>query len=313
MSGLGITIDARDLVRDFGTKKAPVHAVRGLSLEVRRGELFGLVGPDAAGKTTTMRMIAGLVRPTSGMVRVLGQDPWHGAQKVRDALGLMPQEHSLYGDLSIEENMQFFSKLFCLSRAQYLERRERLLSITRLGAFTARRADALSGGMYKKLALMCALLHQPEVLLMDEPTNGIDPVSRRELWELVYELVDQGMTVLVSTPYMDEASRCHRVALVHQGRVLSEGDPNVLVRDLECPTAEVVGGDREAVHTILASLPEVLASSPAGAQLRVVIAPGASDHVADAVRAAGASLSPAQPAFEDVFLAKVALAERSAA
>ncbi|AKF09364.1 ABC transporter ATP-binding protein [Sandaracinus amylolyticus] len=313
MSGLGITIDARDLVRDFGTKKAPVHAVRGLSLEVRRGELFGLVGPDAGGKTTTMRMIAGLVRPTSGMVRVLGEDPWKGAQKVRDALGLMPQEHSLYGDLSIEENMQFFSKLFCLSRAQYRERRERLLSITRLGAFTARRADALSGGMYKKLALMCALLHQPEVLLMDEPTNGVDPVSRRELWELIYELVDQGMTVLVSTPYMDEASRCHRVALVHQGRVLSEGDPNVLVRDLECPTAEVVGGDREAVHTILASLPEVLASSPAGAQLRVVIAPGASDRVAGAVRVAGASLAPAQPAFEDVFLAKVALAERQAA
>lgn len=312
MSGLAITVDARDLARDFGPSKQPVRAVRGISLEVRRGELVGLVGPDAAGKTTTMRMIAGLVRPTRGMVRVLGADPWTRGRSVRDALGLMPQEHSLYGDLSIEENMRFFAQLYCLSRAQYRERRERLLEITRLGAFTARRADALSGGMYKKLALMCALLHQPEVLLMDEPTNGVDPVSRRELWELVYELVEQGMTVLVSTPSMDEASRCHRVSLVHEGRVLTEGTPDALVRDLECEAAEVIGGDREEVHAILAQRPEVLASSPAGASLRVVIAPGGRDEVARALRPAGARLAPAQPGFEDVFLASVALAERAA-
>jgi ABC-2 type transport system ATP-binding protein len=258
-----------------------------------------------------MRMIAGLVRPTSGSVRVLGEDPFRGSSAVREGLGLMPQEHSLYGDLSIEENMHFFSRLFCLTRAEYRERRERLLAITRLGPFVARRADALSGGMYKKLALMCALLHQPQVLLMDEPTNGVDPVSRRELWDLIYELVADGMTVLVSTPYMDEAARCHRVSLVHAGRVLTEGDPNAMVRDLECPTAEVIGGEREAVHAILASLPEVLASSPAGAQLRVVIAPGASDVVERALSAVGATLAPARPGFEDVFLAKVALAERA--
>lgn len=310
-TGEPATIEVRDLMRTFGTQKAPVHAVRGISLAVRKGELVGLLGPDAAGKTTTMRMIAGLVRPTSGTVRVLGHDPEKGAARVRESLGLMPQEHSLYGDLSIEENMQFFSRLFCLSRAEYRARRERLLSITRLGAFVDRRADALSGGMYKKLALMCALLHQPEVLLMDEPTNGVDPVSRRELWELIYELVAGGMTVLVSTPYMDEASRCHRVALVHAGRVLAEGDPSRLVRELESPTAEVVGGDREAVHAILAELPDVLAASPAGAQLRVVIAPGALERVRAAVAEAGAQLAPASPGFEDVFLAKVALAERA--
>lgn len=305
------TIEARELARTFGTAKAPIHAVRSISLEVRKGELVGLVGPDAAGKTTTMRMIAGLVRPTSGTVKVLGEDPWRGAGRVRESLGLMPQEHSLYGDLSIEENMRFFSQLYCLTREEYRTRRERLLGITRLGAFTDRRAEALSGGMYKKLALMCALLHQPEVLLMDEPTNGVDPVSRRELWELIYELVDQGMTVLVSTPYMDEASRCHRVALVHDGLILAEGDPNRMVRDLECPTAQVIGGDREQVHAILEALPEVLAASPAGAEVRVVIAPGGERRVSEALAAASASLADASPGFEDVFLAKIALAERA--
>lgn len=305
------TIEAHALTRTFGSRKAPVEAVRSISLVVRRGELVGLVGPDAAGKTTTMRMIAGLVRPSGGTVRVLGADPWKGASRVRESLGLMPQEHRLYGDLSIEENMRFFSRLYCLSREEYRTRRERLLSITRLGPFTDRRADALSGGMYKKLALMCALLHQPEVLLMDEPTNGVDPVSRRELWELIYELVDGGMTVLVSTPYMDEASRCHRVALVHDGLVLAEGDPRAMVRELECPTAEVMGGDRDRVHVILDALPEVLAASPAGAELRVVIAPGGEDRVRAALAEASASLAPSQPGFEDVFLAKVALAERA--
>lgn len=307
------TIEAVDLARSFGdAKKGPVvRAVRGVSLEVRRGELVGLVGPDAAGKTTTMRMIAGLVRPGAGSVRVLGDDPFARAAKVRESLGLMPQEHSLYGDLTIEENMRFFSQLYCLSRAQYRERRERLLSITRLGAFTDRRADALSGGMYKKLALMCALLHQPDVLLMDEPTNGVDPVSRRELWELIYELVSGGMTVLVSTPYMDEAARCHRVALVHEGRILAEGAPRALVRDLECTTAEVIGGGREDVHALLAARREVLAASPAGARLRVVIAPGGDDALAAALAAIGARLAPSEPDFEDVFLARVALAERA--
>jgi ABC-2 type transport system ATP-binding protein len=308
-----VTIEVRDLVRDFGKKKAPVRAVRGLSLEVRRGELVGLVGPDGAGKSTTQRMIAGLVRPTSGSVRVLGADPWKGASVVRERLGLMPQEHSLYGDLSIEENMRFFSRLFALSRAEYDARRARLLAITRLGPFVDRRASALSGGMYKKLALMCALLHQPDVLLMDEPTNGVDPVSRRELWELIYELVEGGMTVLVSTPYMDEAARCHRVALVHAGRILAEGAPGALVRELESPVVEVIGGERDRVHAVLESRPEVLASSPAGAQLRAVIAPGERAALARALAPTGATLIDAQPDFEDVFLAKIALAERGVA
>lgn len=306
-------IHVEQLERRFGDSKKNVHAVRGVSLDVSRGELVGLVGPDGAGKTTTMRMISGLIRPSAGHVLVLGKDPLRKGTRVRESLGLMPQDHSLYGDLTVEENMRFFSRLFCLTKTQYRERRERLLSITRLGAFTHRRADALSGGMYKKLALMCALLHQPEVLLMDEPTNGVDPVSRRELWELIYELVDQGMSVLVSTPYMDEATRCHRVALMHQGRVIAEGAPRSLVRDLECPTAEVVGGDREAVHAALESRPEVLAASPAGAELRVVMEEGYEQMIAALLLPLGAELVPAEPGFEDLFLARVALAERRGA
>ncbi|MDY7226759.1 ABC transporter ATP-binding protein [Hyalangium rubrum] len=212
--------------RSFGA----TQALRGVSLAVRRGEVYGLVGPDGAGKTTAIRMLAGLLRPDEGHARVLGEDPSHPSSPVREQLGLVPQRNSLYGDLSVDENLRFFARLFGLSRADFATRRERLLSITRLERFTERRADALSGGMYKKLALACALLHRPRVLLLDEPTNGVDPVSRRELWELLYGLVHEGMTLVVSTPYMDEAARCHRVGLLYAGEVIAEGAPRELAR-----------------------------------------------------------------------------------
>jgi ABC-2 type transport system ATP-binding protein len=222
----GPAVRARGLVRRFGA----VTALDGLSFEVGRGELYGLVGPDGAGKTTAIRALAGLVRIDGGEVRVLGLDPAGG--RVRERLGLMPQQYSLYRDLSVGENLRFFARLYVLPREVFRERAERLLGITRLAPFVDRRADALSGGMYKKLALACALLHEPEVLLLDEPTNGVDPVSRRELWALLHEFVHGGMTVLVSTPYMDEAERCHRVGLVHRGKLLLEGEPRELSRGL---------------------------------------------------------------------------------
>ena len=217
-------LEARALLRRFGA----VTALDGLSFSVDRGELFGLVGPDGAGKTTAIRALAGLVALDGGEARVFGVDPAGG--RVRERLGLMPQQYSLYRDLSVGENLRFFSRLYLLPRAVFRERADRLLAITRLAPFLDRRADALSGGMYKKLALACALLHEPEVLLLDEPTNGVDPVSRRELWALLHEFVQSGMTVLVSTPYMDEAERCHRVGLVHRGRLLLEGEPGALTR-----------------------------------------------------------------------------------
>jgi ABC-2 type transport system ATP-binding protein len=218
------TLSAGGLVRRFGA----VTALDGLSFEVGKGELYGLVGPDGAGKTTAIRALAGLLDVDGGEARVLGLDPAGG--RVRERLGLMPQQYSLYRDLTVGENLRFFSRLYVLPREVFRKRSARLLEITRLGPFVDRRADALSGGMYKKLALACALLHEPEVLLLDEPTNGVDPVSRRELWALLYEFVHGGMTVVVSTPYMDEAERCHRVGLVHRGRLLLEGDPRELAR-----------------------------------------------------------------------------------
>ena len=218
-------LEARELVKRFGA----VEALRGLSFQVGAGELFGLVGADGAGKTTVLRALAGLIVPEGGEARVLGRDPLAGGAEVREALGLMPQQYSLYRDLTVLENLRFFARLYVLPRRTFEERARRLLGITRLDRFTDRRADALSGGMYKKLALACALLHEPRVLLLDEPTNGVDPVSRRELWALLNEFVEAGMTVLVTTPYMDEAERCNRVALVDRGRLLLEGEPRALL------------------------------------------------------------------------------------
>jgi len=301
-------LQIQDLMRDYGA----VHAVRGISLAVEPGELYGLVGPDGAGKTTTISCLAGLMRPSSGSVRVLGQDPMAKRSTARRDLGLMPQEYSLYGDLSVGENLWFFGQLFGLTREVYRARVERLLSITRLSRFVDRRASALSGGMYKKLALSCALLHQPKVLLLDEPTNGVDPVSRRELWELIYDFVADGMAVLISTPYMDEAARCHRVGLMHAGRVIATGAPGELSRSLDHDVCEVVGPDRGALHALLSQLTEVVAASPAGARLRVVIAPGGRAEIERRIAAVGGTLRDVTPDFEDLFLARVASAPRAA-
>jgi ABC-2 type transport system ATP-binding protein len=187
-------IEARNLRRSFGGKPA----LDDLSFAVEAGELYGLVGADGAGKTSTIRALAGLIALDGGQALVAERDVATGGAAVRESLGLMPQQASLYPDLSLAENLRFFARLFCLPKAVFRERSERLLAITRLAPFSHRRADALSGGMYKKLALACALLHRPQVLLLDEPTVGVDPVSRRELWALLHEFVHDGMTVLPS-------------------------------------------------------------------------------------------------------------------
>jgi ABC-2 type transport system ATP-binding protein len=298
---VGPAIEALGMVRRFGA----ATALDGLSFEVARGELFGLVGPDGAGKTTAIRALAGLIDLDGGGARVLARDPARGGSEFRESLGLMPQQFSLYRDLSVEENLRFFARLYVLPRAVYRERAARLLAITRLDRFTSRRADALSGGMYKKLALACALLHEPRVLLLDEPTNGVDPVSRRELWALLHEFVQGGMTVVISTPYMDEAERCHRVALVHRGRALAVGAPRALIAGFEDEVYEAQGGDRDRVDAALAALPAVLAASPAGARLKIVVARGAREEVARALAPLGATLAPAAPDFEDLFLARI--------
>jgi ABC-2 type transport system ATP-binding protein len=293
---------AEGLVRRFGE----LEALRGVSFEVAEGELFGLIGPDGAGKTTTIRALAGLIALDGGSVSVLGSDPIRQGAAVREVLGLMPQYYSLYGDLTVAENLRFFGRLFALPRALFARRAERLLEITRLSSFVERRADALSGGMYKKLALACALLHEPRVLLLDEPTNGVDPISRRELWELLHEFVVGGMAVLISTPYMDEAERCQRVGLIHQGRLLAQGQPQQMVREQRFEAFELSGSDRERLEPLLAGLDEVMLVSPAGARVRIVVAEGGRESVAAALAPLGAALSAVPVNFEDLFLVRLA-------
>ena len=293
-------LEARRMEKRFGT----VEALAGMSFSVRSGELYGLVGPDGAGKTTAIRALAGLIDLDAGDARVLGMDPRAGGA-VREALGLLPQQYSLYRDLTVMENLKFYSRLYVLPRDVFRRRAERLLSITRLDRFTDRRADQLSGGMYKKLALAAALLHEPKVLLLDEPTNGVDPVSRRELWALLHEFVQGGMAVLISTPYMDEAERCDRVGLAYRGRLLLEGEPGALLTGFDEEAYEIAGGDRERVESVVESLPAVRSMSPAGSRLRVDLVAGERASVAAALAPLGAELRPVAPSFEDLFLSRL--------
>jgi len=306
MSDAEVPIEATDLRRSFGARVA----VSGLSLRVAAGEIYGLVGPDGAGKTTTLRMLAGLLDPSSGSVRLVGRDPFGEDAAVRETLGYMPQQYSLYGDLTVAENLAFFREMYCISRAAFRVRRERLLAITRLTEFKDRRAEALSGGMYKKLALSCALLNEPRVLLLDEPTNGVDPVSRREFWDLLHDFLSEGMAIVLATPYMDEAARCHRAGLLFEGRLLEEGTPGEMLGAFQHPVFRV-RGERVRVVAAVEKLPDVLAFTPAGAQVRVVVRQGSEPAVLALLAGLGAQTSPATATFEDLFLTR--LHERTAA
>jgi len=291
---------ADGLSRRFGD----VMALSALSLRVAAGEIYGLVGPDGAGKTTALRIFAGMIGIDAGHVTVLGRAPMSRDPELRAAVGYMPQQYSLYGDLTVDENLSFFSRMFCLPRDLFAERRERLLGLTRLARFGGRRADQLSGGMYKKLALACSLLPRPRLLLLDEPTNGVDPVSRRELWTLLFELADDGIAIVVSTPYMDEAARCHRVGLMQEGQVLLEGVPGELLAAFEHAVLELSGQGAIGAEAWLHDIPGVIAVSVVGARLRVVARVGADDHVRRSADARGLTVEPSRPDFEDLFLAQ---------
>ncbi|MBI4953085.1 MAG: ABC transporter ATP-binding protein [Myxococcales bacterium] len=302
-------LEARGVVRRF----AGVTALDGVSLALAPGELLGLVGPDGAGKTTLIRALTGLIDVDAGQALVDGV-PWRRARAdAREQLGYMPQQFALYGDLSVDENLRFFAHLFGLSRAELRERRARLLSITQLEAARDRPAAALSGGMYKKLAIACALLHRPRALVLDEPTNGVDPVSRRELWALLYEFVAEGMGVLVSTPYMDEAARCGRVCLLAGGKVLTSGEPTALVRACADVVLEARAADRAPLDAYLEAHPGVLAVTPAGERVRALVAPASAAEVTAGLEARGASVAPSVPDFEDLYFSLAARAGAEAA
>ena len=217
-------IETRDLTRRFGE----LTAVDRLNLAVAGGEIFGLVGPDGAGKTTTLRMLCGLMDPTGGSARVAGHDVAREPRAVKDQIGYMAQRFGLYADLSVEENMFFYADLFGIVGAERRDLQARLMRMTRMEPFSKRQAGRLSGGMKQKLALMCTLLHRPRILFLDEPTNGVDPVSRRDFWTILYQLLKEGITVFMTTSYLDEAERCNRVGLMHKGRLIRCDAPEAL-------------------------------------------------------------------------------------
>jgi len=227
-------IELTDVRKTFGH----TTAVDRLSLTVNRGEMVGVIGPDGAGKTTTLRMICGLIAPDAGVIRVFGVDPFRVRRTATASIGYLSQRFSLYGDLSIDENVAFFARIHGVW--DFAARRQRLLELTGLRQFRERLADRLSGGMKQKLALACTLVHEPPVLVLDEPTTGVDPVSRREFWKLLAEFQAQGLTMIMATPYLDEAERCTRVALLHEGRLLAQDQPSRLQAQTEGKMAEVV-------------------------------------------------------------------------
>jgi ABC-2 type transport system ATP-binding protein len=233
---MGAIIETQDLTRRFGD----LTAVDRLNLRVAAGEIFGLVGPDGAGKTTTLRMLCGLVNPSEGRAVVAGHDVAKEPQAVKDQIGYMAQRFGLYLDLSVQENMDFYADLFGIIGSERKELTARLLHMTRMEPFRERQAGRLSGGMKQKLALMCTLLHRPQILFLDEPTNGVDPVSRRDFWAILYQLLKEGITILMATAYLDEAERCNRVGLMHRGRLIRCDAPEALKRAAGADTMEAV-------------------------------------------------------------------------
>jgi len=213
-----------NLTRCFGD----LIAVDRLNLSVDPGEIFGLVGPDGAGKTTTLRLLCGLMDPTEGSARVAGYDVTRDPQAVKDRIGYMAQRFGLYQDLTVQENMDFYADLFGIFGEKRVELEQRLLRMTRMEPFRDRRAGQLSGGMKQKLSLMCTLLHRPEILFLDEPTNGVDPVSRRDFWTILYQLLKDGITIFMTTAYLDEAERCNRVGLMYRGKLIRCDTPEAL-------------------------------------------------------------------------------------
>ena len=302
-----------DVVKRYGTRTA----VDGVTLDVRPGEMFGLIGPDGAGKTTTLRLVCGLLRADAGSVRLLGVDPARDRTVATSAIGYLSQRFSLYGDLSIDENIEFFARVHGVR--DFGERRTRLLRLTGLEPFRGRLAARLSGGMKQKLALACTLVHEPRVLVLDEPTTGVDPVSRREFWKLLSEFLARGITIVMSTPYLDEAERCARVALLHDGRTLAVDEPSRLRTLIGGRIVEVMAPGRADAADLARALPGVSDVQVFGERLHLTL-DSESDEAVDALARqmaatslAGASLRVVPPSLEDVYIATLARKEQAGA
>lgn len=293
-------VELTDVHKAFGT----VSALDGLSFRVTRGQMFGVIGPDGAGKTTALRLICGLLRADRGTVRMDGVDPFAARRRAAETIGYVSQRFSLYGDLSIDENIEFFARIHGVR--DFAARRDRLLSLTGLAPFRERLAARLSGGMKQKLALACVLIHEPPLLVLDEPTTGVDPVSRREFWKLLAEFLAQGLTIVMATPYLDEAERCRRVVLLANGRVLAEDTPKRLQSSASGVLIEAVASPVRRALDVARGIAGPDRVQLFGDRLHVRVSRESDfEHVERALHAAGIDVQAWRrivPTLEDVFI-----------
>ncbi|HNR89696.1 MAG TPA: ABC transporter ATP-binding protein [Spirochaetota bacterium] len=306
-------ISIRNVRKRFGD----TEAVAGLSLEIATGEIFGIVGPDGAGKSTLLRMISTILAPNEGAVEIDGVNVFENPYRIKDHLAYMPQRFGLYEDLTVEENLVFFGRLFGVTRREIRSRMKRLYQFSRLEPFRDRLAGNLSGGMKQKLGLACSLIHNPRVILLDEPTNGVDPVSRREFWNILYELLSDGVTIVVSTAYLDEAERCNRIALMFNGGIVVTGRPGEIKRSIGRRFVAFTTSDPRHSEEALREVPEFEGVILTGNTLHVFV-----DSVAAARRRIVAhlrrkrirvlSFKETLPGLEDCFVDIVARGGRSA-
>jgi ABC-2 type transport system ATP-binding protein len=299
-----LAIQARDLTRRFGS----VTAVDHVSLDIQRARIYGFLGPNGSGKSTTIRMFCGLLLPTSGTVQVLGYDIPRQAEAVRTKIGYMTQKFSLWDDLTVLENLRFIARIYTLDKPRAGRRISEVLEEFKLKDMSGRLAAAMSGGQRQRLALAAATLHEPEMLMLDEPTSAVDPQSRRDFWESLFALVARGTTILVSTHYMDEAERCHRLAILNQGRVVAEGEPEQLMTDLPLQVIEVQARDIDTARRELHKLAEVKSLAQLGLRLHVLVDRSLADaagRVRQALLNAGveAQVEATRANLEDVFVA----------
>jgi ABC-2 type transport system ATP-binding protein len=310
-----LAIEAHGLTRRFGSFVAVDH----LDLEVQRAHIYGFLGPNGSGKSTTIRMLCGLLTPTSGTIRVLGHDIPRDSELLRTKIGYMTQKFSLWDDLTVLENLRFMASIHTLEKTRAQRRIDSVLEEYNLRELTGRLAGAMSGGQRQRLALAASTLHEPPLLMLDEPTSAVDPQSRRDFWESLFALAARGTTILVSTHYMDEAERCHRLAILAQGRVVAEGEPDRLMSELPLQVIEVESKDIDAARRELHGLPVVRSLAQMGTRLHVLIDRDASDApavVREALERGGvqAEVRQTRPNLEDVFVAAtLADRQRSAA
>jgi ABC-2 type transport system ATP-binding protein len=295
-------IEARGLSRHFGD----IRAVDKVDLQIPRGEIYGFLGPNGSGKTTMIRVLCGLLTPTAGEVRVLDLEIPRQAEALRRKIGYMTQKFSLYDDLTVAENMRFMARIYGLQRGAAKQRIEDLLEHYALTSMRDRFAADMSGGQRQRLALAVATLHQPTLLFLDEPTSAVDPENRRDFWEKLFDLSDAGTTILVSTHYMDEAERCHQLAILENGRLRNQGSPDELMTQLDSRVVEISGSDLRRVKDRALSLPLVQSAAQQGLHLRILMSPDTSDplsYLRQGLADDSLSFSMARPSLEDVFVA----------